>query len=117
VRKQYGYWLDDVAFADVKVMSAADVVRKYGAIRWSPKAAYYTRGAQQELDVRRVSKRNPRSRRNGKGYDTDFSRELSMFDYHAPQFEQTVGQFSVTEAFTHGLQPANRRNPRKKSRR
>jgi hypothetical protein len=62
------------------------------------------------------SKSNPRSRRNA-GEVADFSRELSMFDYHAPQFEQTVGQFSVTEAFTHGLQPANRRNPRKKSHR
>jgi hypothetical protein len=46
-------------------------------------------------------------------YDYDFSRELSMFDYHAPQFEQTTGQFGPMEAFTHGIQPANRRNPRK----
>jgi len=62
-----------------------------------------------------ANRRNPRrsARRNGKGYDTDFSREISMFDYHAPQFEQTVGPFGVSEAFTHGLQPANRRNPRK----
>jgi hypothetical protein len=52
--------------------------------------------------------------RNNKGYDTDFSRELSMFDYHAPQFEQTTGPFGVSEAFTHGLQPANRRNPRRR---
>lgn len=63
------------------------------------------------------SKSNPRKARANKGYDTDFSPELSMFDYHAPQFEQTIGQFSASEAFTHGLQPANRRNPRKKSRR
>jgi predicted RNA-binding Zn-ribbon protein involved in translation (DUF1610 family) len=61
--------------------------------------------------VRTVSKS---ARRNGKGYDTDFSRELSMFDYHAPQFEQTTGPFGVSEAFTHGLQPANRRNPRRR---
>lgn len=57
-----------------------------------------------------------RARRN-EGEVADFSRELSMFDYHAPQFEQTTGQFSVTEAFTHGLQPANRRNPRRRARR
>jgi hypothetical protein len=65
-----------------------------------------------------ANRRNPRrsARRNGKGYDTDFSREISMFDYHAPQFEQTVGPFGVSEAFTHGLQPANRRNPRRNPR-
>ena len=59
----------------------------------------------------------PRRARKNKGYDTDFSRELSMFDYHHPAYEQTTGPFSVTEAFTHGLQPANRRNPRRRARR
>lgn len=33
-------------------------------------------------------------------------------EYH-PVYSQQIGQFSVTEAQTHGIQPRNRRNPRK----
>ena len=57
--------------------------------------------------------RTPRPSKRNPNYDYDFSRELSMFDYHHPSYEQTVGQFGPSEAFTHGIQPANRRNPRK----
>lgn len=31
-----------------------------------------------------------------------------------PVYEQVIGQFGVSEAFTHGVQPMNRRNPKKR---
>ena len=37
----------------------------------------------------------------------------SDYSEHHPVYEQEIGQFSTGEAFTHGIQPMNRRNPRK----
>ena len=57
---------------------------------------------------------NPRRRRARKNEgDFDFSPENGMWPHH-PVYEQTIGQFSTGEAFTHGIQPVNRRNPRRR---
>lgn len=63
-------------------------------------------------------KRNPGRRGQGKayglakkaGWSIDKGPETSMWPHH-PVYEQVRGQFGVSEAWTHGLQPANRRNP------
>lgn len=37
----------------------------------------------------------------------------SEYSEHHPVYEQEIGQFSTSQAYTHGIQPMNRRNPRK----
>lgn len=69
------------------------------------------------LDNPRRKRKGRRSHRNPEETSDmlEFSPEIDMWAHH-PVYEQTVGQFSTGEAFTHGIQPVNRRNPRRSGR-
>lgn len=64
----------------------------------------------------RSKSRTSRARRNSSALELELDNPGSFLasDPWHPVYEQVLGQFGVSEALTHGLQPVNRRNGKKK---
>ena len=57
-----------------------------------------------------------KARHNPDSEDGNYLLRHELFPFHHPVYEQFDGQFSTDEAWTHGIQPMNRRNPRRNPR-